>query len=78
MSVAVPAEMASQIAGHTLITCNPEQESEATWLAGCLLRPRQFRLNTSGALLQARRSGVTKVSEDSAGPGTAWLSGAPS
>jgi Zn-dependent peptidase ImmA (M78 family) len=29
-----------QIAGHTFITCNPEQEEEATWLAGCLLLPR--------------------------------------
>ena len=72
-----------QIAGHTFITCNPEQEEEATWLAGCLLLPRalllreayngtsaetiadkyqvsphmaRFRLNTSGVLLQARRT----------------------
>jgi IrrE N-terminal-like domain len=28
-----------QIAGHTFITCNPDQEEEATWLAGCLLPP---------------------------------------
>jgi Zn-dependent peptidase ImmA (M78 family) len=33
-----------QIAGHTLITCNPEQEEEATWLAGCLLLPRALLL----------------------------------
>jgi Zn-dependent peptidase ImmA (M78 family) len=65
------------------MTCNPEQEQEATWLAGCLLLPRalllreayagtsaeaiatkyqvsqemaRFRLNTSGVLLQARRT----------------------
>jgi hypothetical protein len=63
--------------------CNPEQEEEASWLAGCLLLPRslllreayngtsaediadkyqvsphmaRFRLNTSGVLLQARRT----------------------
>jgi Zn-dependent peptidase ImmA (M78 family) len=29
-----------QIAGHTFFTCNPEQEEEANWLAGCLLLPR--------------------------------------
>lgn len=72
-----------QIAGHTFITCNHEQEEEATWLAGCLLLPRslllrearngttaeaiadkyqvslhmaRFRLNTSGVLLQTRRT----------------------
>ncbi len=33
-----------QIAGHTFITCNPEQEEEATWLAGCLLLPRALLL----------------------------------
>jgi Zn-dependent peptidase ImmA (M78 family) len=77
-----------QIAGHTFITCNPEQEEEATWLAGCLLLPRplllrearngtsaeaiaskyqvspqmaRFRLNTSGVLLQARRTGASRT-----------------
>ena len=72
-----------QIAGHTFLTCNPEQEKEANWLAGCLLLPRpllrhevytgtdldalaakyqvsipmaRFRLNTSGVLLQVRRT----------------------
>lgn len=72
-----------QLAGHTFFTCNPEQEEEANWLAGCLLLPRplllreardgtdpdtiatkyqvslpmaRFRLNTSGVLLQARRT----------------------
>lgn len=29
-----------KIAGHTFFTCNPEQEEEANWLAGCLLLPR--------------------------------------
>jgi hypothetical protein len=33
-----------QIAGHTFLTCNPEQEDEATWLAGCLLLPRPLLL----------------------------------
>lgn len=33
-----------QIAGHTFITCNTEQEEEATWLAGCLLLPRPLLL----------------------------------
>ena len=28
-----------QVADHTFITCNPEEEEEATWLAGCLLLP---------------------------------------
>ena len=77
-----------QIAGHTFITCNPEQEEEATWLAGCLLLPRplllreahngtsaeaiadkyevsphmaRFRLNTSGVLLQARRTRTNRT-----------------
>jgi Zn-dependent peptidase ImmA (M78 family) len=33
-----------QLAGHTFLTCNPEQEEEATWLAGCLLLPRPLLL----------------------------------
>ena len=33
-----------QLAGQTFITCNPEQEEEATWLAGCLLLPRPLLL----------------------------------
>jgi hypothetical protein len=28
------------IAGHPFFTCDPEQEQEANWLAGCLLLPR--------------------------------------
>lgn len=72
------------VAGHSMFTCNPEQEEEADWLAGCLLLPRplllasarsgmsasdianahgvtvsmaRYRLNASGAFLQARRGG---------------------
>jgi IrrE N-terminal-like domain len=33
-----------QLAGHTFFTCNPEQEEEANWLAGCLLLPRALLL----------------------------------
>jgi Zn-dependent peptidase ImmA (M78 family) len=33
-----------QLAGHTFFTCNPEQEEEANWLAGCLLLPRPLLL----------------------------------
>ena len=33
-----------QLAGHTFFTCDPEQEEEATWLAGCLLLPRPLLL----------------------------------
>jgi Zn-dependent peptidase ImmA (M78 family) len=78
-----------QVGGHTFFTCDPEQEEEANWLAGCLLLPRplllrevfagadaaaiatrhevslpmaRFRLNTSGVLLQARRSRLRKTS----------------
>jgi Zn-dependent peptidase ImmA (M78 family) len=77
------------VAGHSMFTCNPEQEEEADWLAGCLLLPRplllaaarsgmsaseiadengvtlsmaRYRLNASGAMLQARRGArVTKA-----------------
>jgi Zn-dependent peptidase ImmA (M78 family) len=34
-----------RLGGHTFLTCNPEQEEEANWLAGCLLLPRQLLLN---------------------------------
>jgi Zn-dependent peptidase ImmA (M78 family) len=40
-----------QLAGHTFFTCDPEQEEEANWLAGCLLLPRPL-------LLRAARSGL--------------------
>jgi len=33
-----------QLGGHTFFTCNPEQEEEANWLAGCLLLPRPLLL----------------------------------
>lgn len=33
-----------QIAGHSFFTCNPEQEAEANWLAGCMLLPRRLLL----------------------------------
>jgi hypothetical protein len=72
-----------QIGGHSFFTCNPEQEAEANWLAGCMLLPRKllldaayrrqsdeeiakqhyvtpemaaFRMNTSGARMQAARA----------------------
>jgi Zn-dependent peptidase ImmA (M78 family) len=38
--------------GLALRTYDPAQESEADWLAGCLLLPRE-------ALLEARKRGVT-------------------
>ncbi|MFJ3014935.1 ImmA/IrrE family metallo-endopeptidase [Streptomyces collinus] len=33
-----------QIGGHAFFTCDPDQEEEANWLAGCLLLPRQLLL----------------------------------
>jgi len=33
-----------QLGGHTFFTCDPEQEEEANWLAGCLLLPRPLLL----------------------------------
>jgi Zn-dependent peptidase ImmA (M78 family) len=33
-----------QLGGHTFLTCDPEQEEEANWLAGCLLLPRTLLL----------------------------------
>jgi Zn-dependent peptidase ImmA (M78 family) len=38
-----------QLAGHTFFTCNPEQEEEANWLAGCLLLPRDLLLREARA-----------------------------
>lgn len=38
-----------QIAGHTFFTCDPEQEEEANWLAGCLLLPRPLLLREAYA-----------------------------
>lgn len=37
------------IAGHTFFTCDPEQEEEANWLAGCLLLPRPILLREAFA-----------------------------
>ncbi len=56
-----------QLAGHTFFTCDPEQEQEATWLAGCLLLPRPLLLRevykgTTPATIAAKY----EVSEDMA------------
>lgn len=83
------------VAGHSLFTCNPEQEAEADWLAACLLLPRplllaaarsgmsaedvaeangvttpmaRYRLNASGALLQARRGRGVRLTRSSSTP----------
>lgn len=39
------------IAGASFFTCDPDEEQEANWLAGCLLLPREL-------LLQAARQGM--------------------
>lgn len=33
-----------KIAGHSFFTCNAEQETEANWLASCMLLPRRLLL----------------------------------
>lgn len=38
-----------QIGGHTFFTCDPEQEEEANWLAGCLLLPRPLLIREAYA-----------------------------
>jgi Zn-dependent peptidase ImmA (M78 family) len=38
-----------QIAGHTFVTCDQDQEEEANWLAGCLLLPRALLLEEISA-----------------------------
>lgn len=35
------------IAGYPFLTCDPEQEEEANWLAGCLLLPRPLLLRAA-------------------------------
>ncbi|MCD2191367.1 ImmA/IrrE family metallo-endopeptidase [Actinomycetospora soli] len=35
------------IAGHPFLSCDPEQEEEANWLAGCLLLPRPLLLKAA-------------------------------
>jgi Zn-dependent peptidase ImmA (M78 family) len=47
-----PGNMFFGASGLALRTYDPAQESEADWLAGCLLLPRE-------ALLEARKRGVT-------------------
>lgn len=37
------------IAGQPFFTCNPDQEEEANWLAGCLLLPRALLLKAARA-----------------------------
>lgn len=37
------------LAGHVFFTCNPDQEEEANWLAGCLLLPRPLLLREAYA-----------------------------
>jgi hypothetical protein len=51
------------VGGQTFFTCDPEQEAEANWLAGCLLLPRPLllaaaRLGTSPEGL-AEQTGVS-------------------
>jgi Zn-dependent peptidase ImmA (M78 family) len=38
-----------QIGGHSFFTCDPEQEEEANWLAGCLLLPRALLIREASA-----------------------------
>lgn len=38
-----------RLAGHTFLTCDPEQEEEANWLAGCILLPRALLLREAAA-----------------------------
>jgi Zn-dependent peptidase ImmA (M78 family) len=53
-----------RLAGHTFITCNTEQEEEATWLAGCLLLPRALLLREAYAGTNAETIAVKyKVSQ---------------
>lgn len=37
-----------QIGGVTFFTCDPDEEQEANWLAGCLLLPRPLLLKAAG------------------------------
>jgi len=38
-----------RIGGHTFFACDPDQEEEANWLAGCLLLPRPLLLHEAYA-----------------------------
>ncbi len=44
-------QQVQQVGGLCFFTCDPEEEQEANWLAGCLLLPRQL-------LYQAARRGL--------------------
>ena len=35
-----------QLGGLSFFTCDPDEEQEATWLAGCLLLPRELLLRS--------------------------------
>jgi Zn-dependent peptidase ImmA (M78 family) len=52
-----------KVGGHTFLTCSPEQEEEANWLAGCLLLPRALLLREAYAGTDpeaiARKQGVS-------------------
>ncbi|HEY0695195.1 MAG TPA: ImmA/IrrE family metallo-endopeptidase [Kribbella sp.] len=37
-----------QVGGVTFFTCDPDEEQEANWLAGCLLLPRALLLRAAG------------------------------
>jgi Zn-dependent peptidase ImmA (M78 family) len=43
-----------QLAGVSFFTCDPDEEQEATWLAGCLLLPRDL-------LVQSLKGGLDAV-----------------
>jgi len=56
-----------QLGGHTFFTCDPEQEQEATWLAGCLLLPRPLLLReVYKGITPAAIAAKYEVSEDMA------------
>jgi len=55
------------IGGLTFFTCNPEEEQEANWLAGCLLLPRRLLyLAAKRGLRGAEIAEVYNVSEQMA------------
>jgi Zn-dependent peptidase ImmA (M78 family) len=44
-----------QVGGMSFFTCDPDEEQEANWLAGCLLLPRPLLLAAARRGLDARR-----------------------
>ncbi len=44
-----------QVAGLSFFTCDPDEEQEANWLAGCLLLPRKLLYNAAKRGLDAAR-----------------------